>query len=126
VINDPVGQTLRRGLIVANSEVGDRSLAVMGFYFRDVCCNHIIWGAEQIAEIRLTHVGRIRQRFQAAEYRARQWLLQSTKQDASSFQRLTTTIAGTKDEVLDTLFGKRAVGLSRKALAASYDAVVPE
>ena len=42
---------------------------------------------------------------------------------ASAKSRL---IAATKDEVLDALFGKRTINLSRKVLEASYEAVQPD
>jgi len=123
---DPVGQPLYRGIIVSNSEVGDRSLGVLGFWFREVCWNHIIWGAERLLEVRLNHIGEIRNRWIDATVSIRRYLDSSTSMEETKFKQLTARIAATKDEVLDTLFGKRSLGLSRKALEASYDAVVPE
>lgn len=124
VIPDPTGANLFRGIIVANSEVGDKALSVMGFYFRDICGNHIIWGAQQIAEIRLTHVGNIRGRWAEATARVRRYLDGSASFDTAKFQEMTVRIGNTKDEVLDALFGKKLA--TRGILAASYDAVKPE
>ena len=123
---DPTGQPLRRGIITVNSEVGDKSLSVMGFYFRDVCCNHIIWGAEQIAEIRMTHRGDIAGRFMDAQVEIRKYLGSAASLTESQMRKLTVRIAGTKDEVLAKVFGIKSVGLSYKALEASYDSVQPE
>lgn len=124
VLTDPTGNTLRRGIITVNSEVGDKRLSVMGFLFRDVCANHIIWGAQQIAEINLMHIGRIRERWAEATIRVKSYLDGAASLDQALFTQTLATIAGTRDDVIDTLFGK-GVG-TRKLLAASYDAVVPE
>lgn len=127
VIVDPLGQPLLRGVIVSNSEVGDASLKMMTFLFRDLCCNHIIWGASRVSEIRMPHRGAIRDRFIDAQVEIRKYLDQSGALDEAKLKlAYTTRIAGTKDEVLDKLFGIRSLGVSRRALAASYDAVVPE
>lgn len=125
VVKSPTGQLMRRGIITANSEVGDRSLSVMGFLFVDVCGNHIIWGAEQIAEIRLTHIGSVRERWLDATVQVRRYLDGAASLDQAKMQQLTVRIGDDKDAVLDKLFGMRSIGLSRKALSASYDAVVP-
>jgi hypothetical protein len=126
VVEDPTGSALRRGVIVINSEVGDKALKFMGFLFRDVCSNHIIWGAEQLAEISLRHVGDIKNRMLDAQLRIRRYLDGAASLDEAKFEELTVRIADDKDAVLDRIFGIRSIGLSRKALAASYDAVIPE
>lgn len=123
-ITGPNGETLRRGVIVTNSEVGDKRLTVMGFMFRDVCANHIIWGAEKLAEVSLVHVGEIRQRWLDAQVRVRRYLDGPASFTQASFAQWTARIADSKEGVLDTLFGKR-LG-TQKVLAASWDAVQPE
>lgn len=125
-IIDPTGQPLRRGVIVQNSEVGAASLKFMGFLFRDVCANHIIWGAQELAEVRLNHVGEIRERMQGAWVEVRRYMDGAASLTEADMVKMTVQIAGTKDEVLDKLFGIRSLRLSRKTLHAAYDAVVPE
>jgi hypothetical protein len=51
------GQTgsLARGFFVWNSEVGKTSLGIGTFLFDYVCCNRIVWGAQQYAEVRINH-----------------------------------------------------------------------
>jgi hypothetical protein len=44
-----------RGFIVSQSEVGKSSLWVKSFLFRGVCCNRIIWGADNIETVRIAH-----------------------------------------------------------------------
>lgn len=123
-IIDPVGQPLRRGLIAVNSEVGDKSLQLLKFYFREVCGNHIIWGAEQVFELRYNHVGNVSERWTEGFVEARRYIDGAASFDQAQFERVKVPIAGTRDEVLDTLFGKKSIGLSRKVLEESYDAVI--
>lgn len=126
-IADPAGKAnLFRGVIVANSEVGDRALTIMGFYFRDVCCNFIIWGATELATIRYAHVGEIARKWQDAQVTVRRYFDAGTSFEEAKFSEVRRTIAATKDEVLDAVFGKRIAGLSRKTIDLAYEAVVPE
>jgi hypothetical protein len=46
---------LNRGFIITNSEVGKSALKIFAFYFRAICCNHILWGVENFQEISLRH-----------------------------------------------------------------------
>lgn len=127
-ITDPVNHTpLYRGMIWENSEVGASKLRGTRFYFAEICGNHIIWGARDVVEIALRHVGDVRERYGvfAAQMKA------YSNESASDAEAKITgmrhkLIAGTKEDVLDALFGKRAVGLSRKVLEAGYEAVAPE
>lgn len=118
---------LKRGLIAGNSEVGGGSLWLMRFLYREMCGNHIIWGAEDVMEIRARHIGNIRDRFAEWQVAITAYLNESTSvEEARILHAQTKRIAGTKDELLDFLFGKRDIGLSRKLLTAGYDAVKPE
>src|ERR1700758_905949 len=44
-----------RGFFVWNSEVGKTTLGAGFFLFDYVCCNRIIWGADQCTEVRIRH-----------------------------------------------------------------------
>lgn len=44
-----------RGFIIWNSEVGDTTLGFAMFLFDYVCCNRIIWGAQEYQELRIRH-----------------------------------------------------------------------
>lgn len=117
------GTAMHRGIIVTNSEVGDASLGVQGFWFVDVCANHIIWGAQDLIEVRLRHVGQIREKWGEVAVRVRRYLDAGTSADAAAFTELSTRlIATTKDEVLDAVFGKRI--LPRVRIDEAFDAVV--
>lgn len=52
-----------RGFIVWNSEVGDTTLGFAMFLFDFVCCNRIIWGAQDYNEIRIRHTAAAPDRF---------------------------------------------------------------
>lgn len=62
---DPAGwcdigdQHFAPGFFVWNSEVGRRSLGVQTFWFQMVCCNHIVWDAVEVVELKRRHTGRI-------------------------------------------------------------------
>lgn len=122
---NPTG--LKRGLIAGNSEVGGGSLWLLRFLYREMCGNHIIWGAEDVIEVRARHVGTIRERFAEWQVAITSYLNESpTLEEARILHAQTKRIAGTKDELLDTLFGRRSLNLSRKMLEAGYAAVKPE
>lgn len=47
--------SLARGFFVWNSEVGKCTMGIAAFLFDYVCCNRIVWGAEQYQEITIRH-----------------------------------------------------------------------
>ena len=47
--------TLFRGVIIGNSEVGARTLFYKWFLYREVCDNRIIWGMQDVEEVRIKH-----------------------------------------------------------------------
>jgi len=55
--------TLARGFFVWNSEVGSQTLGIGTFLFDYVCCNRIVWGADQYKEIRIRHTSGAPDRF---------------------------------------------------------------
>ena len=48
-------ERLSRGLFIWNSEVGKSSFGLTTFLYRYVCGNHIIWGTQEVKEIRIRH-----------------------------------------------------------------------
>jgi hypothetical protein len=122
--NNPEG--LHRGVIVGNSQVGASTLFVLQFLYREMCGNHIIWGATNVTELKLRHVGSIRERLQLWDAQIQRYLDSSTSDEEAKIESAQRKrIAGTKEDVLDAIFGKK-LGLSRKAIEAGYDAVNPE
>lgn len=114
-----------KGIIAENSEVGGAKLRLTRFLYRYMCGNHIIWGAQDVNEIALRHVGNIRDKMHHWNIALRRYADESVSElEAKIKDAKQRTIAATKEQVLDVLFGKRSLGLSRKALEASYDAVL--
>jgi len=115
---------LMRGVIVENSEVGASALKLTRFLYRALCSNHIIWGASDVMEISVRHVGDARQRWSRYEGELRRYANQSALEDESRIASAKREVlGGTKEQVLDKLFGIRSLQLSRKTLDAGYDAV---
>jgi Domain of unknown function (DUF932) len=116
-----------KGLIYGNSEVGGGSLWAMSFLYNYMCGNHIIWGASGVVEFRAKHVGTIRERTQLWAAALRRYADSSMSSDEYKIAAAAQTrIAATKEQLLDLLFGKRSLGLSRKTIEASYNAAIPE
>lgn len=55
--------TLARGFFVSNSETGGGTLYVKTFLFDYVCANRIVWGAQELEEIRIRHTASAPDRF---------------------------------------------------------------
>lgn len=112
---------LFRGVMVWNSEVGASSLGALRFALDVVCGNHICWGAANVQEFKLRHIGAVGSRFDR-EFVAelKEYADESTTElDAVIKRAMSVRIAGDKEAVIDALFGK--VNLSRKALSAGFD-----
>lgn len=121
-IEDGTDGGLGRGFFVSNSEVGDASLTITRFLYRYVCGNHIVWGAQNVSEIKIRHIGDANQRF-GREFVAelKNYADASAAEDVNRITQAKRFIIGdTKDELLDKLFGLKRIGLSRKALESAY------
>jgi uncharacterized protein DUF932 len=55
---------LGRGFFCWNSETGAASFGLTTFLYNYVCGNHIVWGVEEVREIRIVHKGEAVDRFQ--------------------------------------------------------------
>ena len=118
---------LQRGLIVENSEVGASCLKLTRFLYREMCGNHIIWGASQVVELSLRHVGNVRQRFGMYQAEIKKYAESSaTEEQAKIANAKRKIIASDKDELLDKLFQCRSVNLPRKTLEMAYEATKPD
>lgn len=115
---------LMRGVIVENSEVGASALKLTRFLYREMCGNHIIWGASDVLEIKVRHIGDARQRWSYYQAAIRKYAESSAIEDAEKVAKTRTVkIGDTKEEVLDKLFGMRSLAMSRKLIEAGYEAV---
>lgn len=130
-IDDGSDGGLSRGFFVSNSEVGAAALRVTLFHYRHVCGNHICWGAEDVIEVAVRHIGDVEGRFSVELAQAvDSWAQHSAVEEQAKVRRARTTVLGaTDDEVLDAVFkafsGKRRYnlpsGLSVKMIAGALD-----
>lgn len=118
---------LQRGIIVENSEVGASALKMTRFLYRGMCGNHIIWDTSKVVEISVKHIGAtVKERF--LDYTAELKAYADTsasEEEAVIIAAKRVKLGKSKADVLDYLFGKR-LGVSKKVLEASVDAVQPE
>lgn len=114
---------LSRGFFVSNSEVGAGAFAVTTFYYEYVCGNHRVWGASNVIETRIRHVG------DSANPRAWHVLAKelanyadaSISEDEAAIARARSfQIGATKDEVLDSVFKMRIPGLTKRTAEKAY------
>ena len=56
---------LNRGFFMWNSETGSRTFGLTTFLFNTVCGNHIVWGAQNVQELRIRHTQNGPYRFDA-------------------------------------------------------------
>ncbi|HEX2896883.1 MAG TPA: DUF932 domain-containing protein, partial [candidate division Zixibacteria bacterium] len=54
---------LSRGFFCWNSETGSATFGLTTFLYNHVCGNHIVWGAEQVEELKIIHRNRALNRF---------------------------------------------------------------
>jgi len=115
---------LARGFFVWNSEVGDKSFGVMTFLYDHVCGNHIVWGAKDVKEFRVRHVGSARSRaFSRIQIRLRQYADSSASEDEAKLLKAQSFELGkSKDEVLSALLSYA----SKRRLSALSEGLLEE
>lgn len=103
------GGGLGRGFFAWNAEGGGRSFGILTFLYEYICGNHRVWGAQEVSEKRVVHVGdadlRSVEELQAVllEYAGA-----SARRDEDRIRSAEQFMLGTtRDEVVDFLFGKR-------------------
>lgn len=115
---------LSRGFFVWNSEVGSSAFGVMTFLYEYVCGNHRVWGVSNVAEMRVIHIGhgQDRKAFDKLTVELRRYADASAADDeARVVAARQYQIAATKNDVLDTVFGLKTSGLTRKVIEQAYD-----
>lgn len=125
------GEAVNRCIIIANSEVGDRSLTVWTALYRFVCDNRTIWGASDATQIRVRHTSGAPERFiEEVRPAIESYATSSAKRIEATIKRATETplrlkdgkVAATaeeqfawfKEQGFGDLVAKTAVGLARQ------------
>lgn len=103
------GGGLGRGFFMWNAEGGGRSWGWMTFLYEFICGNHRVWGAQNIAEERIVHVGDADARSVENMHRfLAEYAQVSAHDDEERIRRAERFMLGkTADEVVDFLFSKR-------------------
>ncbi|MBS3648822.1 DUF932 domain-containing protein [Pseudaminobacter sp. 19-2017] len=114
---------LSRGFFVENSEVGAASFKFTSFLYEFVCGNHRVWGASEVKEVRIRHVGAADDSaFRQLEAELVAYANASAADDELKIQRMRRyTLGKDLDAVIDTVMGLRVPGLGKKMIEAGYD-----
>lgn len=112
---------LRRGTMVRQSEVGDCSIWKLDFLFNTVCGNHIVWGAQDVRETRVRHMGSsVQEKWLAMVESISGYASASASEQEAQIRRAKETILGqSREEIVDVLFGKRM--LAKRTAGQAYD-----
>ena len=128
IANPADGNTpLARGFFVWNSEVGDCSFGVMTFLYDAVCGNHIVWGARDVRELRVRHLGDADDRaVKALSVDLRRYADESASDDEARIASAQRYVLGAgKDEVVDAVLNfaraKRFPALTATLAGDAYD-----
>lgn len=120
-INDGSELGLARGFFVQNNEVGNGSYVVSSFLHRGICGNHIVWGAKNLKEFRIRHVGA---RAEAKAFHQLQYELvrysneSATDEEAKIASARRFVLGGNREEVIEKVHS--LIDLSLKRLFAAY------
>ena len=120
--DDGFGNGLMSGIIVSNSEVGERSVSVLTFTLQSVCGNAILWDCSNIRQNKFKHMGKVNGRVNDC------W--ESLKRDGAiavsdRIKRVlgimnSERLGNTADDVVDTLYRQRlAPALTQRVLRSA-------
>jgi len=119
---------LLRGFWVENKETGAGAVRITMFLFDFVCCNVLVWGARNVVEVRVNHVGNARERVLFEDGEALKAIAAyANRSTAGDVERITKArnllVADTREEVVATLYGQRLPGLTKGVIDAAYTVV---
>lgn len=118
------GGGLSRGFFVSNSEVGDASFSIMTFLYEYVCGNHRVWGAQNIAEAKVIHIGKDQssKAFDTMAIEVKKYAEASAKDDELMVERCRQFVLGAKKEdVLDAIFKLKVPAITKTLAGEAYD-----
>lgn len=111
---------LARGFFVENSEVGASALRVTTFLYRYMCANHIVWGAKDVSELAVRHVGKARRNLSTMFIGLTDYLNESASDLEAKIRLAKSRLIDTnKEKVLDYVFSKLRGQVTREAIEAS-------
>ncbi len=119
-------ESLFRGFYVWNSEVGSATFGLTTFLYRYVCDNRIIWGAQDVKELRIKHTGGAPERFayEGQKYLKR-YAEESTVQAVEGIKRAQNTdVPLKKEQKMEDWLAAR--GFTRSQAKASVETAQAE
>jgi len=104
--------SLARGFFVWNSEVGSATFGLATFLFDYVCCNRIVWGAEDVKQVTIRHTSSAPDKFldemrPALESYANSSARSVTEAIATARSRRLSGEDGSLDKFLNARFSRR-------------------
>jgi len=116
---------LSRGFILWNSEVGDKSFGIMSFLYDAVCGNHIVWGAREVKEFRVRHIGSARGKaFGHLSMQLKEYANDSANEDQAKIKSAQSfELGATKEDVISKLISyvaKKRVQVTEANLNNAY------
>jgi hypothetical protein len=117
---------MSRGFFAWNSEVGAKTFGVTTFYYKYICGNHYVWGANEVKEFRIKHIGDAAARgFHNLRAMLINYANSSAQTDILKIQSaMNYDLGSNRDEVLDRVLGLRVPAITQKVAAAAYDRAV--
>lgn len=118
-------EKLNRGFFVWNSEVGKTSFGLTTFLYRSVCGNHIVWGAQEINEVRIRHsenclVNAFFNMYPAIE----SYMKSSTQKEVAAIKKAQDFVPAIgKEKVTEWLFGR---GFSKSTSQMVFERIETE
>ncbi len=111
------------GFFVENSEVGAAAFTLTTFLFDMVCANVIVWGAREVHELSVRHVGSARERaFRELSVEVKKYADTSAGEQTATVARARVKLLGDKrEDVISALFGKKLPGLTKGTIGEAYD-----
>lgn len=117
------GGGLSRGFFVWNSEVGDASFGIMTFLYEYVCGNHRVWGASNVNEARIIHIGKDQsaKAFDMLTVEVKKYADASAADDeAKVLAARRYQIGASKDDVLNAIFKLKVPAITKKIAGDAY------
>lgn len=118
---------LTRGFFLWNSEVGDRTFGITTFLLDAVCGNHICFGARDVMEFKVRHIGEARMKaFKELQVHLTKYSNLSVSDDQAMIEKSQTfQIAATKEEVIEKVLSfaksKKLVTLTEGAITDAIE-----
>jgi len=125
--NAQIEEGLSRGFFLWNSEVGDKSFGFSTFLYNSVCGNHIVWGAQNVIEIRINHIGQVRDKaFSNLAVEMKRYAEETVSVDKWKVASARKLILGmNKEETVKAILGFshkiRLNAISKRTLDAAFD-----